>query len=54
MKFKHNKKRNSAFVYEALIREATVATMKMIRSEKKQQCVLSKSTLRVIRSLEKI
>jgi len=28
MKFKHNKKRNSAFVYEALIREATVATMK--------------------------
>jgi len=28
MKFRHNKKRNSAFVYEALIREATVATMK--------------------------
>jgi len=28
MKFKHNKKRNSAFVYEALIREATVAVMK--------------------------
>jgi len=28
MKFKHNKKRNSAFIYEALIREATVATMK--------------------------
>jgi|TARA_Y100000034_G_scaffold48624_1_gene60152 hypothetical protein len=28
MKFKHNKKRNSAFVYEALVREATVAIMK--------------------------
>jgi len=28
MKFRHNKKRNSAFIYEALIREATVATMK--------------------------
>jgi hypothetical protein len=28
MKFRHNKKRNSAFVYEALIREATVAIMK--------------------------
>ena len=28
MKFRHNKKRNSAFVYEALIREATVAVMK--------------------------
>jgi hypothetical protein len=28
MKFRHNKKRNSAFVYEALVREATVAIMK--------------------------
>ena len=28
MKFRHDKKRNSAFVYEALIREATVAVMK--------------------------
>jgi hypothetical protein len=28
MKIKHNKKRNSAFVYEALIREATVAILK--------------------------
>ena len=28
MKIKHNKKRNTAFVYEALIREATVATLK--------------------------
>jgi len=28
MKTKHNKKRNTAFVYEALIREATVATLK--------------------------
>ena len=28
MKAKHNKKRNTAFVYEALIREATVAILK--------------------------
>ena len=28
MKIKHNKKRNTAFVYEALIREATVAILK--------------------------
>ena len=28
MKIKHNKKRNTAFVYEALIREATVAILR--------------------------
>jgi len=28
MKIKHNKKRNTAFVYEALVREATVAGLK--------------------------
>ena len=28
MKIKHNKKRNTAFVYEALVREATVAILK--------------------------
>ena len=28
MKIKHNKKRNTAFVYEALIKEATVAILK--------------------------
>ena len=28
MKIKHNKKRNTAFVFEALIREATVAIIK--------------------------
>ena len=28
MKVKHNKKRNTAFVYEALINEATVAVLK--------------------------
>ena len=28
MKIKHNKKRNTAFIYEALIREATVAAMR--------------------------
>ena len=28
MKKRHNKKRNIAFVYEALVREATVAVMR--------------------------
>ena len=28
MKVKHNKKRNTAFVFEALVREATVAILK--------------------------
>ena len=28
MKVKHNKKRNTAFVFEALVREATVAIIK--------------------------
>ena len=28
MKTKHNKKRNTAFVYEALIKEATVSMLK--------------------------
>ena len=28
MKAKHNKKRNTAFVYEALIKEATIAVLK--------------------------
>ena len=28
MKIRHNKKRNTAFVYEALVREATVAVLK--------------------------
>ena len=28
MKVRHNKKRNTAFVYEALLREATVAILK--------------------------
>ena len=28
MKTKHNKKRNTAFVFEALVREATVAILK--------------------------
>ena len=28
IRYKHNKKRNTAFVYEALLREATVATMR--------------------------
>ena len=35
MKNKHNKKRNSAFIYEALVREATVAILK--KDSKRQQ-----------------
>ena len=34
MKIKHNKKRNTAFVYEALVREATVAILKNDRERK--------------------
>ena len=34
MKIKHNKKRNTAFVYEALIREATVAIVKQDNKRK--------------------
>lgn len=39
MKIKHNKKRNTAFVYEALIREATVAVLQqdMAKSRKVKQ-----------------
>jgi len=39
MKPKHNKKRNTAFVYEALIREATVAILK--NEHKKKEKVVS-------------
>ena len=38
MKIKHNKKRNTAFVYEALIKEATEAIVKN-DLEKKQKIV---------------
>ena len=38
MKIKHNKKRNTAFVYEALVREATVAILKR-QHEKKDKVV---------------
>lgn len=38
MKVKHNKKRNTAFIYEALIREATVSVLRN-DSEKKQKIV---------------
>ena len=36
MKIKHNKKRNTAFVYEALIREATTAIIKGDRERKEK------------------
>ena len=39
MKTRHNKKRNTAFVYEALIREATVAILK--NEHKKKDKVVS-------------
>jgi len=38
MKVRHNKKRNTAFVYEALVREATVAVLKN-EKEKKDKAV---------------
>jgi len=38
MKVKHNKKRNTAFVYEALVREATVAILKN-DAERKEKTV---------------
>jgi|TARA_Y100000310_G_scaffold32091_1_gene30462 hypothetical protein len=39
MKIKHNKKRNTAFVYEALIREATVAVLR--NEHEKKDTVIS-------------
>ena len=39
MKIKHNKKRNTAFVYEALVREATVAILR--KEHKKRDKVIS-------------
>ena len=42
MKLKHNKKRNTAFVYEALIREATVAVIKNDSETKKKVVSLIK------------
>ena len=38
MKLKHNKKRNTAFVYEALIVEATVSMLKK-NNDRHQKCV---------------
>jgi len=42
MKARHNKKRNSAFVYEALIKEATVAIMKKDTARKEAAAQLIK------------
>ena len=42
MKARHNKKRNSAFVYEALIKEATVAIMKKDTARKETAAQLIK------------
>jgi hypothetical protein len=38
MKIKHNKKRNTAFVYEALIREGTSAILQ--KDEKRKQTIV--------------
>ena len=38
MKLKHNKKRNTAFIYEALIKEATSALLKN-NTEKREKIV---------------
>ena len=43
MKARHNKKRNSAFVYEALIKEATVAIMKKDTARKEVAAKLIKN-----------
>ena len=42
MKFRHNKKRNSAFVYEALIKEATIAIIKKDTARKEAAATLIK------------
>ncbi len=42
MKIKHNKKRNTAFVYEALVREATVAILKKQHSKKNKVVTIIK------------
>jgi len=42
MKFRHNKKRNSAFVYEALIKEATIAIIKKDTDRKEAAATLIK------------
>ena len=39
MKIKHNKKRNTAFVYEALLREGTLAILQ--KAEKKQKKIVT-------------
>jgi hypothetical protein len=46
MKARHNKKRNSAFVYEALIKEATVAIMKKDTARKETAAQLIKKHFR--------
>ena len=42
MKIKHNKKRNTAFVYEVLVREATVAIMKKDHGRKDKALAILK------------
>ena len=45
MKIKHNKKRNTAFVYEILIKEATVAILK--KDTKRRNKATPKNKIRI-------
>ena len=53
MKARHNKKRNSAFVYEALIKEATVAIMKKDTARKEVAAKLIKNYFKTGTQLRK-
>ena len=53
MKNKHNKKRNTAFVFEALTREATVAIIKGDQERKEKVVSLLKNISLVILFLRK-
>tara|TARA_R110002020_G_scaffold236064_4_gene448354 strand:- start:376 stop:1203 length:828 start_codon:yes stop_codon:yes gene_type:complete len=53
MKVKHNKKRNTAFVYEALIREATVAILKNEHEKKDKVISIIKKHFHATSTLKK-
>jgi len=46
MKIRHNKKRNTAFIYESLVREVTVASMKKDKARHKRALSLLKKHFR--------
>ena len=53
MRIKHNKKRNTAFVYEALIKEATVAILKKEDTKRDKAIGLIKAHFKVGSTLRK-